>query len=140
MAKEIKNSVTVVFRKKVRLGFGPADVVYGVLAAENAAGFEINIIFADDAFIKKINLEYRSKNYTTDVISFASGKNGDIFISVDRADEQAASYGASFDEEVKRLVIHGTLHVLGYDHIREADRKKMAPRERKYFKISPEKN
>jgi probable rRNA maturation factor len=140
MVKAKKNSVTVVFRKKTRLIFDPAAVVFGILKSENAGGFEINLVFTDNAFIKKINLEYRSKNYPTDVISFAAAKSGDIFISVEKAAEQAASYGASFDEEVKRLVVHGALHVLGYDHVRQIDRKEMAPKEKKYFKISAEKN
>jgi probable rRNA maturation factor len=140
MVKAKKNSVTVVFRKKTRLIFDPAAVVLRILESENAGGFEINLVFTDNAFIKKINLEYRSKNYPTDVISFASGKAGDIFISVEKAEEQAEAYGAAFEEEVKRLVVHGVLHVLGYDHIVKTDSKKMATKEKKYFKISAEKN
>lgn len=136
MAKNKENSIVVAFRKKAVPGFDAAAVVESVLEAEGAPGTAVNVIFVDNAFIRKINLEYRSKNYATDVISFGNGGGGDIFISVEKAAEQAASYGATFDEETKRLIIHGTLHVLGYDHIKAADRKIMVPKEKKYFKLN----
>lgn len=139
MAKKKENTVTVVLRKRPRLNFRPAALISAIFEAENAEGFTVNIIFTDNPDIKRINLEYRSKNRPTDVISLVSGKSGDIFISVEKAAEQAADYSSTFDREVKRLVIHGALHVLGYDHIVEKDRKEMAPKEKKYLKMSGEK-
>jgi|GEM_PF-2147606 probable rRNA maturation factor len=136
MAKKKDNSIVVVFRKKVRMGFDAAGVVSSVLTAEGAAGAAVNIVFVDNAFIRRLNLEYRGKNYATDVISFGNGNGGDVFISVEKAAEQADAYGATFDEEAKRLIIHGTLHVLGYDHIKAADGKIMVPKEKKYFKLN----
>jgi rRNA maturation RNase YbeY len=126
--------VTVSGRKR-GIKTDAAQLVLSILGSEKAAGSGINIVFTDNAAIKRINLEYRGKNYPTDVISFENGSGGDIFISVEKAARQAKEYGASFDEEIRRLVIHGTLHLLGYDHIKDADRKKMEPKERKYFKI-----
>jgi probable rRNA maturation factor len=136
MAKKTGNSIVVTFKNNAVIGFDAATVVENVLASEGAYGTVVNIVFVDNAFIRKINLEYRSKNYATDVISFGTGRGGDVFISIEKAAEQASAYGATFDEEAKRLIIHGTLHVLGYDHINAADRKIMGPKEKKYFKLN----
>jgi probable rRNA maturation factor len=99
------------------------------LSVEKAA---LNIICMDNASIKTINRRYRKKNRPTDVISFAYREKplpgmelygealGDVCISLERAAEQADSYSATFDEEMKRLLVHGILHLVGYDHERSA--------------------
>lgn len=95
-----------------------------------------NIIFINDAEIHKINKEYRGVDRPTDVISFALEDNkdieykdfrllGDIYISVDRAIEQASEYNHSLKRELCFLSTHGILHLLGYDHQTKEDEEEM---------------
>lgn len=95
-----------------------------------------NIIIVDNEYIHKINREYRGVDRPTDVISFALEDNkdfinydfrilGDIYISIDKAREQALNYGHSFLRELSFLTIHGLLHLLGYDHMLKEDEEVM---------------
>lgn len=85
-------------------------------------GKEISLYFCDNHRIRELNKSYRNKDYPTDVLSFESGEEqylGDIAISIERADEQKDEYDSpSLDYELLRLLIHGILHLLGYDHER----------------------
>ena len=96
----------------------------------------ISVSLVDNDFIHEINRDYRGIDRPTDVISFAFLDNedretlykskepvclGDIYISVDKAKEQAAEYGHSIKRELSFLFVHGLLHLLGYDHMNEAD-------------------
>ena len=103
------------------------------LDIENAI---FNIIFIDNKEIREINREYRSVDRETDVISFALEDNmdvvyedfrllGDIYISYEKAIEQAELYNHSVRREVFFLATHGILHLLGYDHMEEEDEKVM---------------
>ena len=103
------------------------------LKIENAI---FNIIFIDNEEIRKINREYRNVDRETDVISFALEDNmdvvyddfrllGDIYISYEKAIEQAELYNHSVKREVFFLATHGILHLLGYDHMEEDDEKVM---------------
>ncbi|MBP8082627.1 MAG: rRNA maturation RNase YbeY [Spirochaetes bacterium] len=88
----------------------------------------VSIIVSDNEFIKKINADYRKKDYPTDVISFAYREQpfpeikeenevlGDIYISAEKAKEQAEEIGHSLSDEFARLLVHGILHLIGYDH------------------------
>ncbi|MCE5300130.1 MAG: rRNA maturation RNase YbeY [Spirochaetia bacterium] len=129
-------------KKRFKPGFDPERAVLDIAAAEGKKSLDINVVFTDNNHIKRINLEYRQKAYATDVISFPfmapGGRHlhgGDIFISVDKAVQQAAEYGETPGGEIQRLLVHGVLHVLGYDHVSKADEKKMRPKERKYLKM-----
>jgi len=95
-----------------------------------------NIIIVDDKYIHEINREYRHIDRPTDVISFALEDDksflntdfrvlGDIYISIDTAIRQANEYGHSLKREISFLTIHGLLHLLGYDHMKEEDEKIM---------------
>jgi probable rRNA maturation factor len=86
-----------------------------------------SIILTDDEFIKKMNNEYRNENCATDVISFPGSDEtveavdykddlGEIYISIETAMRQAVSIGVSIEDEMKRLVVHGILHLMGFDH------------------------
>jgi probable rRNA maturation factor len=91
-----------------------------VLGLNNA---ELSIVLVSDAQIKRLNKLYRNKDKPTDVLSFPIGEKvedwlilGDIVISVDTARRQAQELGHSLEEELKRLLVHGLVHLLGYDH------------------------
>ena len=104
---------------------------------------EISITVVDNQKIKEINRDYRNKDAVTDVISFAQEDDedifmtidledddfprdlGDIFLSYDKAVEQAKDCGHSVDRELGFLLVHGFLHLNGYDHMTEADEKEM---------------
>ena len=84
------------------------------------------IVFVSDRTIRRLNRDYRGRNYPTDVLSFpiklsafekgASESLGDVVISVERAAAQAEEHRLEFDEEVSQLILHGLLHLCGYDH------------------------
>ena len=95
-----------------------------------------NIILVDNDKIHQINKEYRGVDRPTDVISFALEDDttfvktdfrilGDIYISLEKAREQAESYGHSLKREISFLAIHGLFHLLGYDHMTEEEEKEM---------------
>ncbi|KKI54470.1 MAG: rRNA maturation RNase YbeY [Staphylococcus equorum] len=103
---------------------------------------ELSVTFVDKTEIQEINKMYRDKDKVTDVISFALEEDepeiigldmprvlGDIIICTDVAQEQADSYGHSFERELGFLALHGFLHLLGYDHIDEEDEKEMFGRQ-----------
>jgi len=79
---------------------------------------EINYIFCDDAYLHKLNVEFLQHDTLTDIISFDNslGKliSGDIFISVERVEENAADFKVSAEEEMHRVMIHGVLHYMGF--------------------------
>lgn len=97
----------------------------------------IAIILTDDEYITSVNKEYRHKDKATDVISFAYRENpfpevdsrcenlGDIYISLEKAQDQAKDYGVSFIDEMKRLIIHGILHLTGMDHEKSVEEAEM---------------
>ncbi len=96
----------------------------------------LNIVIVDNEKIREINKEYRDKDAVTDVISFAFEEVedvkyddirflGEIYISYERCKEQAEEFGHSVRREFSYLAVHGLLHLLGYDHIKEEDKKVM---------------
>ena len=96
----------------------------------------LNIIIVDNEKIREINREYRNKDAVTDVISFAFEEVsdfeysdirflGEIYISYERCVSQAADYGHSVKREFCYLAVHGLLHLLGYDHMTDEDKKEM---------------
>jgi probable rRNA maturation factor len=93
------------------------------------------LILCSDYFIRKLNRSYRGKDKPTDVLSFEFGDAdllGEVYISLRRAEVQARAYGLTYEEELKRLLIHGLLHLIGYDHIKKTQRIAMEEREKKY--------
>jgi probable rRNA maturation factor len=98
-----------------------------VLAAEGVKAAEISIALVGDDEIASLNQDYLQHEGPTDVISFALHEDGDpplgdVYVGVDQAARQAAEFGATTAEEVLRLAVHGTLHVLGWDHPVDAGR------------------
>lgn len=112
-----------------------------VLLLLNLGGAELSILLVGDEEMRSINSEYRGKDRPTDVISFAMSDGefsslnkdilGDVVISLDTAKRQAIERGVTIVEEVNFLLIHGILHLNGYDHERsESERLKMEKKER----------
>lgn len=106
-----------------------------LLALLERADSELSIVLCDDDFIAELNATYREKTGPTDVLSFAmaegedaelsQGLLGDVVISLDTAARQATDLGRSLLDEVTSLLVHGVLHLLGYDHMNGADERKM---------------
>ncbi len=108
---------------------------------------ELGIILVDNEYIQDLNLKYRGIDQPTDVLSFAMNEGvaespafeiqgepvllGDVYVSVERAVEQAESYGHSFSRELCYLGTHGLLHLLGYDHQTPAETELMRAEEEK---------
>ena len=112
------------------------NVIKLALKKENVSNCIFSIIFVDEKEIQKINKEYRNIDKVTDVISFAFEDNsdvryndirvlGDIYVCIPRMKEQAINYGHSEKRELSFLVVHGLLHLLGYDHQNEEEEKVM---------------
>lgn len=98
-----------------------------------AGGRSFNCLISDDKELLRLNRMFLAKAYPTDVLSFpasASGSLGDIAISIDRARDQAEEHGHSTPEEIKILMLHGVLHLLGLDH--ESDKGAMARAEKRW--------
>lgn len=97
------------------------------LSSQVAGGRTFTCLLTDDRELERLNRTFLGNDYATDVLSFPSGDSGslgDIAISVQRAQEQAAALGHETADELKVLMLHGLLHLLGYDH--ERDRGAMA--------------
>jgi probable rRNA maturation factor len=94
---------------------------------------EVNYIFCGDSYLHKLNVEFLQHDTLTDIISFDNslGKliNGDIFISIDRVEENAKDFKVPFLEELQRVMIHGVLHYLGFKDKTEEDQKEMTIQE-----------
>lgn len=100
--------------------------------------YYVSLLITTNNVIQEINREYREKDSPTDVISFAYNETenigpvniiGDIVISLERVKEQAAEYGHSVEREFYYVLCHGMLHLLGYDHIEEDEKKIMRKKE-----------
>lgn len=113
------------YKEGVDYSFLP-KVIDKTLELEKVQDSIFSIIFIDDKQMHKLNKSYRGIDNTTDVLSFAYEDNevlksdfrslGEIFISIPKMEEQAIEYGHSKARELSFLVVHGLLHLLGYDH------------------------
>lgn len=105
-------------------------------AAEANSISTLNIIFCDDAYLYNMNVQYLDHDTLTDVITFqynTAPVEGDIFISVERTAENAADLGVSAEQELHRVIIHGTLHLLGYGDKTPSDKTQMTSKENHYL-------
>ena len=104
-----------------------------VITSENKKEGEINYIFCDDEYLHKINVEYLDHDTLTDIISFdysmGNELHGDIFVSVERVKDNATDFNVSFQEELKRVLVHGILHYCGYKDKGEAEELLMRSKE-----------
>ena len=102
----------------------------------------INFIFSSDSYLQKLNTTYLNKSYLTDVISFSYTKrdsknliSGDVFISVDRVRENKLLYKTIFAKELQRVMIHGVLHLIGYNDSTREEREIMTLKENLYINL-----
>ncbi len=114
-----------------------------LLEEHELTGGEVGLILVDDQYIKSLNKQYRDQDAPTDVLSFSFLEPGspeddvdrefavgDIYISIDRAREQALDANHSLEKELVLLAVHGLLHLFGYDHEDEEEQKVMHNKER----------
>ncbi len=128
--------VTLQVKRSVKL---PLDNSLLVRAAEATLDIatpdsEVSIVVGNDVLLKQLNRKYRGLDTTTDVLSFPSGEIdpdthqeylGDVIISLPRAEAQAVTEGHPLADELQLLVVHGVLHLLGYDHLDPVDKVRM---------------
>ena len=111
-------------------------VVKWLKKSVNSLGFtigELSFIFCSDEYIKKINIKYLTHHFFTDVITFDYSKEkllfGDVYISIERVKENSKTYKTSFNEEMFRVIIHGVLHLCGFDDKTKEEKSLMRSKE-----------
>ena len=108
-----------------------------VAASEVRRLGDINIIFCSDNYILDVNMKYLQHDYFTDIITFdyceGNVLSGDLFISVDSVRDNASFYGTEFSEELNRVIVHGLLHLIGYDDHSESEQELMRSKEDYYL-------
>ena len=113
--------------------------ISSVILSEEKKEGEINFIFCDDEYLHKLNVEYLEHDTLTDVISFdysvGNELHGDIFISVERVQDNAEDFNVTFEEEIKRVIIHGILHYCGYRDKSNTDEALMRSKEEEKIKM-----
>ncbi len=107
--------------------------IKSVIQSNNFKIGSISYIFCTNDYILQVNKEYLNHDYFTDIISFNYNENktisGDLFISVDTVKTNAQEYGVTFDKELYRVMIHGVLHLLGFDDITDELQQEMTQKE-----------
>ena len=152
MLEEIEVFVDEEFRGVVNGGW-VKKIVRQVLKAEGVASpFEVSLVFTNSETVRQLNRDYRGVDQLTDVLAFSMlpqkgtdssfplppdgfTRLGEVIISYPQAAEQAKEQGHSPERELALLVIHGILHLLGYDHEEPEEESKMREREREFLEI-----
>ena len=122
-------------QRKVPIDDAAVSAFIARLSRDLAPGREFAVVVGSDEALRRANRRFRGKSETTDVLSFPDGEDdrlGDLLISAARARRQANDLGHSIDDEIKTLVLHGLLHLVGYDH--ESDEGEMAREEERLRK------
>lgn len=102
---------------------------------------EVTYIFCSDAYLYQMNMEHLQHDTYTDVITFQYNEElveGDIFISVERTNENARTFGVASDHELHRVMVHGLLHLMGYKDKEPSDKKLMTEKENEYLELLDE--
>jgi probable rRNA maturation factor len=135
-----------IVRKKAGETFSNRElkrIALNVLELVGQSQSELSVALVNNREIRKLNAKYRQKDYPTDVLSFPAANGlpidvrllGDVVISVEKAEEQAKQRGRTLNEETVTLLIHGVLHLIGYDHERSPkDARIMARLEKKIYR------
>ena len=116
-----------------------ADWISNVISSENKVEGDINYIFCDDDYLVEINKRYLDHDTLTDIISFdysiGNKLHGDVFISIERVGENAVDFNVDFNEELKRVMVHGILHYCGYKDKGEDEERLMRQKEEEKMKM-----
>jgi probable rRNA maturation factor len=128
---------------KLRVKKQPIKLLVEKILSSEKTKSGVDVILVDDKLMRQLNKRFTKRDGTTDVLSFGMKEDdtdpieypslGDIYVSLDQAKRQAASYQAEFEQEVALLVAHGLLHLLGYDHREKRQETVMRKKERKYL-------
>ena len=116
-----------------------ASWIETIVESENKILGEISYIFCDDEYLHSINMQYLNHDTLTDIISFDYTEgdiiSGDIFVSIERVEDNAKDFNAPFDEELKRVLAHGVLHYCGYKDKSDQDALLMRTKEEEKIKL-----
>ena len=132
------------FSEKVRFKLSSerktSNWIKSVVKKEGAKLASLNYIFCSDEYLKKINIQYLKHNTYTDIITFnynpsESEIEGEIYISVDRVRENAKSFDSDFQTELHRVLIHGVLHLLGFNDKSKREKSLMREKEDTYLSL-----
>ena len=119
-------------RKKIK------EWLCSIAQEEGSAIEQLSFLFVNDETILNYNKKYLSHNYYTDIITFNNSENtkisGDVIISLERVMENANKFDVSIEEELRRVMVHGLLHLLGYDDKNKKELKKIREKENHYLK------
>ena len=122
--------------------------VQKVLETQGLKNWDISVLFCSNRYIKSLNAQYRNKDEPTDVLSFPLGEKsragrymaGDIVISLDALEENARFFKVSPDEELRRLLVHGILHLAGEDHATNKAEEPMLKKQEEILAVLREKD
>ena len=116
-----------------------ANWIASTITAEGKRPAELSFIMCSDEYLLQINQKYRSHDAYTDVISFdncdGNDISGDIFISIDRVMDNSTNIGVDFTDELHRVIIHGVLHLIGYNDKEEAEQIAIRDKEDYYLSL-----
>ncbi|MGK7393788.1 MAG: rRNA maturation RNase YbeY [Candidatus Cyclobacteriaceae bacterium M3_2C_046] len=120
-----------------------SSLIRRIIQAEKRSLANLNYIFCSDQYLHKINLEYLNHDNYTDIITFDQSDDqlsieGDIFISVERIKENALIMNQLFEDELIRVMIHGVLHLIGYDDKSDEEKAIMRHKENNYINFAKE--
>jgi rRNA maturation RNase YbeY len=114
------------------------NLIRAIIETEQVQLENLSIIWVTDAYLVELHNDYLDDPTETDIMTFNYAEAGyidaELYISIDRAKEQAPQFKTTFENELLRLVIHGVLHMSGFDDLTESDRTKMRAREDYYLK------
>jgi rRNA maturation RNase YbeY len=111
-----------------------------VIKAEGFELSEINYVFCNDEYLHSINVEYLDHDTLTDIITFDNSEEdelieGDIFVSIERIIDNAKDFNTTFEQEFKRVIVHGILHLCGYFDKTDENEKQMREKEDYYLRL-----
>ncbi|MGH1335709.1 MAG: rRNA maturation RNase YbeY [Aureispira sp.] len=112
----------------------------GVMRQEDWHLGELSYIFCTDAYLYEMNVQHLNHDTYTDVITFQYSEEvveGDVFISVERTRENAASFGVTPERELQRVMVHGLLHLMGYKDKTPEDQATMTSKEEEHLQTAP---
>lgn len=117
-----------------------ASWVAYTITVENYELIELNYVFCSDEYLHQVNVKYLQHDYYTDIITFDNSEEegtveGDIFISIERVQDNAQDQGIPFEHELRRVIIHGVLHLTGYNDKTSEEEKEMREKENAYLSL-----